>query len=587
MKKKIINGILLVALVFATSSAFVSCKDNDSDVKTELMDKIAQLKEDLGKISQQVGPQGPEGPKGKDGEPGKDGATPEEVIAKLQDQLAEIEANAKSGASKAATEAALAKIEEEIGKINAALKDVISTVIVEGTFNPVFGSISIPGFNPLVLAGYYAETKEDIAFPADNINIKGVDQLLVDAGEQLVSAEAGKVYVTLNPNNVSIEGKKLALQSSAGNISDITLGALASSDDELNFGFKTRGAAGFYEATAIMPEDISNVKLNIDFQTLKSEAKEAAQKRTKKAIARFVADAVYEAQEVAPAYAVNVKYDNDILGKFSINSGYQIMATAIKPLSFDFEIPGRFAKKIPGLSRVENAIDDLLAELNVDISADAKVVIKKYDKTDPVTLIEVEVTIPASTATASDGTTVDINEQTVTAIVPVADALNDLIDGLNGDLAEVNDLLDQIQKFSNLGTKLSDKIGGYFDRANNIYAKLVNAFNTKALEPTLLMIDNDQYKRVRRGVDAGKIELVPTTWTSELLAPAYAKFVAVVAIDGKPATAADNEGNLGEILYGNEKVYLNVEAGKTYKIAYSAVDFFGVTRTHYYTIKGK
>ena len=29
MKKKIINGILLVALVFATSSAFVSCKDND------------------------------------------------------------------------------------------------------------------------------------------------------------------------------------------------------------------------------------------------------------------------------------------------------------------------------------------------------------------------------------------------------------------------------------------------------------------------------------------------------------------------------------------------------------------------------
>ena len=251
------------------------------------------------------------------------------------------------------------------------------------------------------------------------------------------------------------------------------------------------------------------------------------------------------------------------------------------------KIPGRFAKKIPGLSRIENAIDDLLAELNVDISADAKIIIKKYDKNDPVTLIDVEVIIPASTATASDGTTVNIDAQTVTATVPVADALNDLIDGLNGDLAEVNDLLDQIQKFSNLGTKLSDKIGGYFDRANNYYAKLVNAFNTKALEPTLLMIDNDQYKRVRRGVDAGKIELVPTTWTSELLAPAYAKFVAVVAIDGEPATAADNEGNLGEILYGNEKVYLNVEAGKTYKIAYSAVDFFGVTRTHYYTIKGK
>jgi hypothetical protein len=42
MKKKIINGILLVALVFATSSAFVSCKDNDSDVQTELLGKIAE-----------------------------------------------------------------------------------------------------------------------------------------------------------------------------------------------------------------------------------------------------------------------------------------------------------------------------------------------------------------------------------------------------------------------------------------------------------------------------------------------------------------------------------------------------------------
>ena len=47
MKKKIINGILLVALVFATSSAFVSCKDNDSDVKTELLAKIADLKDIL------------------------------------------------------------------------------------------------------------------------------------------------------------------------------------------------------------------------------------------------------------------------------------------------------------------------------------------------------------------------------------------------------------------------------------------------------------------------------------------------------------------------------------------------------------
>ncbi len=40
MKKKIINGILMVALLAATTTSFVSCKDNDEDVKTDL---IAQL----------------------------------------------------------------------------------------------------------------------------------------------------------------------------------------------------------------------------------------------------------------------------------------------------------------------------------------------------------------------------------------------------------------------------------------------------------------------------------------------------------------------------------------------------------------
>ena len=49
MKKKIINGILMVALVAATSTSFVSCKDNDEDVKTDLIYKIDQEKAQLQK----------------------------------------------------------------------------------------------------------------------------------------------------------------------------------------------------------------------------------------------------------------------------------------------------------------------------------------------------------------------------------------------------------------------------------------------------------------------------------------------------------------------------------------------------------
>ena len=34
MKKKIINGILLVAMLFAATTSFVSCKDNVDDSET-------------------------------------------------------------------------------------------------------------------------------------------------------------------------------------------------------------------------------------------------------------------------------------------------------------------------------------------------------------------------------------------------------------------------------------------------------------------------------------------------------------------------------------------------------------------------
>ena len=40
MKKKFINGFLMVAMVFATTSSFVSCKDNIDD---DLSDVYAQL----------------------------------------------------------------------------------------------------------------------------------------------------------------------------------------------------------------------------------------------------------------------------------------------------------------------------------------------------------------------------------------------------------------------------------------------------------------------------------------------------------------------------------------------------------------
>ena len=89
MKKKIINGFLMVALLVAAMTSFVSCKDNVDDVATDiyaqlskknaallvqindLQNQINDLRNDVGEGK--AGPKGDKGDKGDPGEPGKDG----------------------------------------------------------------------------------------------------------------------------------------------------------------------------------------------------------------------------------------------------------------------------------------------------------------------------------------------------------------------------------------------------------------------------------------------------------------------------------------------------------------------------------
>lgn len=45
MKKKIYNGLLLIAMLFATMSSFVSCKDYDEDAFADLQGQNVTLQE--------------------------------------------------------------------------------------------------------------------------------------------------------------------------------------------------------------------------------------------------------------------------------------------------------------------------------------------------------------------------------------------------------------------------------------------------------------------------------------------------------------------------------------------------------------
>jgi hypothetical protein len=89
---------------------------------------------------------------------------------------------------------------------------------------------------------------------------------------------------------------------------------------------------------------------------------------------------------------------------------------------------------------------------------------------------------------------------------------------------------------------------------------------------------------------AGEITLIPSSWTVELFAPAFKKYVVVTAVDGKAVAPDDpvNAGLLGKVIPGSvNQIPFTVEAGKTYDIEYSALDYEGNVRTLNYFIKGK
>ena len=109
-----------------------------------------------------------------------------------------------------------AKIKDLLGKLDASvinsIKNTITSIKAERTENLIYGQLAIPGWNPLILAAYYGSVGTDISFPQDDINIKGVAPFTLDAGEEIKS-DGGKVYLTLNPAEVGIDGKVATLVS--------------------------------------------------------------------------------------------------------------------------------------------------------------------------------------------------------------------------------------------------------------------------------------------------------------------------------------------------------------------------------------
>ena len=171
------------------------------------------------------------------------------------------------------------------------------------------------------------------------------------------------------------------------------------------------------------------------------------------------------------------------------------------------------------------------------------------------------------------------------------DEFNKIIDNINNQvgnmIGNVNGLVDKVQGWTEkIDGQVITRLNGYIKKFENLLTK-ANSF----LQPTMLYTAQNgswnQLPNVREAaahlkLNGGKAStiLVATSYTGEILAPAYKKYVHVNGPEGATVTGA----NINKVIDGN--IYkIGFEANKpgTYEIVYEAVDYSGKTvkRTFY------
>jgi len=647
MKKKIINGFLMVALLAATSTSFVSCKDNSEDVRTDILAQIADLDIDYAKADAKLKSEIQTELNNKvekadlattladyakltnlNNYPTKvemnnaitaalnDYATKQYVDEKTQalwDALGNYD-NPKSVASRiqeletASTtqtndingiksdingiKSDIKEINDKIDAIIDALSNMVTSVTVNATSTNILENSKLfPGVNMQFLGAIYGEAKKDVTFP----DIEGVNpEFTAEQGDLLYNKErgAGKVYFTVNPSNIDeskIANLTLSLTDSKNGTSLITLGKAKASDKYLAWGTRADGDVTLWEADAtanpeklgqIAPAELINLKQVAEHvkdmvKAAKSVDKSAssvknATKDILKETSALIADLAQTKLPALPALALKAQW-NDVVGTRSVISDYSIAATSFKPVDFYWGqgiVPENASISFEKIDKIALDIVNKIKAMEPDmtkyiISNVDKIIIKGEEATAELT-VEVE----GKTGTATGKVNVPLSNIQGDFDKVVAD-LNSSLDMLNGAISDIQNILNKVNNAGANALTLEKKVTNYLENYINRIISSISANGLyKLLEPMVLVEnENGGVNRLVSGVTlkAGKVTLLPTTVTNELLAPAFKKYIAVNGEGGKVLTNGDD----------NFKKYeITLVQGKNV-ITYAALDFYG------------
>lgn len=542
-----------------------------------------------------------------------------------------------------------AKAQEELNKAyNTAFDYLINknlqNIAINATENPVLGyyNAAFLGSKLNLVSSFYGTAA------AQNQDWD------ITKGEFLNNGDAGKIYITLNPNEIDPECiTDLKLVDSQGNeAKGFKLGDIQTTDRVLTYGFtKAASANGFYEVPVLATDPA-----NDDFSLNKGELKEAAKniiaklqnpKESNLNLSQIATTLYRSVNNQLKAYTVKASYvlydptqpvEKRFVVKSQVAPTYDMAAFAVKPLSFNtlkdnqklknlglaldkYMLPtlsdklGKFMNALDFQIRNENGkqikMYSMLSSKNVFAYENGNDVIlvntqTREEYTLPNTKIAKNMSgssldqnvwkLHKETCTDSEGNTwnswywaPDYDEATYNyERMYVFESTDNTIDEL---LSSINDQIGtQLQPVKDAITNAATKWDNAITPVNNLLHKInANIGNVnQLLQPTMLYkstktnswntLSTLKGKLGTRMTGTGSTVLVATSWTGELLAPAYKKSVYV---KGNPAgakvTLMDGKTPAKKFAGSTQKVLFTATAPGNYTIVYEAVDYSGVS----------
>ncbi len=566
MKRQLTSILLFSALLMGGASTFVSCTNHESDnaynASISIADAVAKQLDALKLANQQL--------QANIDDLKSDVATNKDKIAALEAQIA---------ANKAAIENLNGTWTEKFQKLNTQLNESIGALgnratALEEAVDKINGQL------PAELAKLNQAIQDIAELKTKSKVVDELQKKLDELNEKLYGKLAGEG---------DINTLKDAIDTINGQLKEAAKYVLAKLQDPKSTSLNLSGlASALY----------SNLNNQLTAYGVQASWKQKNQNgnEVEKVVTSEIKLAAFAVKPLSFDFlANNSKLDNLSLDRFMLPTNLSEKQKGISGLDFNNIIDPSTGKTIevativavPGVKIVPNGTDLDIIQISdgKKLNTIKNAYIVSWEKASKDISIEVN----GEAGSASGSTTLDTY---IYQIKVKDDTMKDLIADLNKNLSTT---LGPVKTALDWANTLAGKYDQNVAKVNNLIKKVEGVITNvnKYLQPAIMFkADNGSWNFVSTGshfatsfVGVGATPLVATSYTAELLAPAYKKQLYVkeagaeILVNGKATKSAFN----GQI----QKVVFNASKAGNYTIVYKAIDYSGkvVEKNFYVTVK--